>query len=182
MNDNERKLIKNRLLKHYKWEFGLEPDKIKEKLDKKFCNKFTVDPIAQPDYIVKLLQDSISEKNEEDLDLLLSLSEHFGITKCVDEVIAPLLIQPWHHFHDTIARILEFDKNEKTMHYLFLGATYFCENLDYQSDYCQFNSKCLHGLLKIGTEEAIELIKKVAKDDNQIVANTALDLIKRYNL
>ena len=175
MNQKERKLIYSRLINQY--HDGEEPLKIKKLLDNKFRKKFTVDPLKEPSYIVHLTELAISEKNDEDLDLLISLCEHFEITKHIDEVIAPLLIQPWHNQHDRIALILEFDQNEATIDWLFLGATYTCDNLDYQSDYCEFNRKCLYALSKIGTEKALNYIKEVSACSNTIIAEHAKNFL-----
>ncbi len=59
-----------------------------------------------------MLNDSILNKNENDLDLLLMLLEHFNIIKRFNLLLAELLIQLWHHFHDRIAGVLEFNASE----------------------------------------------------------------------
>ena len=171
MNPKEKNLICLRLIDQKNGRN--EPLLIKKLLDKKFRKKFTVDPLTEPRYIVSLIENAICEKNDEDLELLISLCEHFEITKHIDEIIAPLLIQPWHHQHDRIALILEFDQNEATAELLFAGATYTCEKLDYQSDYCEFNRKCIYALSKIGTEKALNYIKALTSCDNRIVAEEA---------
>lgn len=181
MNNQERNLIYWRLIDNWDKYEGLEPVYIKKSLDRKFCKKFTVNPIESPSYIVQLLITSISEKNESDLELLIGLSEHFEITRYIDEVIAPLIIQPWHHFHDRIASILEFDKNEKTVKYLYRGALYSCDNLEYESDYFGFNRKCLYALAKIGTREAIDYIKKVSICDNPVVSTYAKHILVEFD-
>lgn len=180
MNNNERKWICWRLIDNWERYEGQEPVHVKKRLDNKFCKKFTVNPIENPQYVVDLLVIAISEQNEDDLDLLLSLFEHFEITSYIDEIIAPLLISPWHHFHDRIAGILEFDKNEKTLDLLFKGATYTCDNLDYESDYCGFNRKCIYALLKIGTDKAIQCIKELTDCENEIIANIAQSIKRKY--
>ena len=78
-------------------------------------------------------------------------------------------VQPWHHLHDRIAGILEFNASENIIEYLYKGALYSCDNLEYESDYCEFNRKCLYALAKIGTKESINYIKEVLKNGNDIV-------------
>lgn len=182
MNNNERKWIKWRFIDKWARYEGQEPAFVKKWLDKKFFKKFTVNPTKNPQYVIDLLIIAISEQNEDDLDLLLCLFEHFEITSYIDEIIAPLLILPWHHFHDRIAGILEIDKNEKTLGFLFKGATYTCDNLDYESDYCGFNRKCIYALLKIGSDKAIQCIKELTYCENEIVADIAQSIVKKYNL
>lgn len=180
MNKKERDLIIWRVIDCWEKYKGHESDEIKKQLNNKFCNAFTVNPLIEPDYIVKLLVQSIKEKNEGDLELLLQISQCLDITVCIDEVIAPLLIEPWHHFHDNIASILESDANEKTIKYLYLGASYCCDNLDYQSDYCEFNRKCLYALSTIGTKEALDALKTIANGNgefNKIVISDAKEIL-----
>ena len=182
MNEKERKLLDWRLVTcALKYRAG-EPDDIRIKLDNQFLAEFTVNVLERPDYLVQLAEDAIHDQNEYDLDLVITLAEHFEITRYIDEVLASLLIQPWHHFHDNIARILEFDHNEKTAEYLLQGATYTCDHLDYESDYCEFSRKCLYALLKIGTPKTLQYIRDVACCDHPIIANHAKTLIKKYGL
>ena len=57
---------------------------------------------------------------------------------------------------------------------------YSCENLEYESDYCEFNRKCLYALAEIGTNESINCIKDVLKNGNDIVSNYAKNILKEY--
>lgn len=109
---------------------------------------------------------------------MLMLLEHFNIINHFNEVLAKLLIQPWHHLHDRIAGILEFNASENIIEYLYKGALYSCDNLEYESDYCGFNRKCLYALAKIGTNESINYIKDVSKNGNDIVSNYAKSILK----
>ncbi len=92
------------------------------------------------------------------------------------------MIQPWHHFHDRLAGILEFNTSEKIIEYLYKGTLYSCDNLAYESDYHGFNRKCLYSLAKIGTNESINYIKEVAKNNNIIIANYAKNILAELHL
>lgn len=160
----------------YKWQ---EPDLIKQQKDLEFCKKFFNHPHIDIDVVRLILTNSINRKNEFELDLVLMLINHFDISENFDMILAPLLVQPWHHLHDRIATILEFDENEATIEYLFLGSLYRCDNLDYESDYCGFNKKCLYALAKIGTKRSIDYIKKVSSSNNPIISNHAKNLLSK---
>lgn len=154
-----------------------EPDLIKQRKDLEFCQKFFNKSHVDIEIVRLLLVNSINCKNEFEVDLVLMLINHFDISDNFDMILAPLLVQPWHHLHDRIASILEFDKNEATIEYLYLGSLYRCDNLEYESDYCGFNRKCLYALAKIGTKESIDYIKKASSSDNPIISNHARNLL-----
>lgn len=63
---------------------------------------------------------------------------------------------------------------------MYKGALYSCDNLEYESDYCGFNRKCLYALAKIGTNESINFIKEVIKNGNHIVSNYAKKILEEY--
>lgn len=181
MTDTQINLLTERLIKRPQRNNGVESSSEKVKYDKIFCLHFFKQPIPDLELIKRLLSEAINNKNEFELDLLLMLVEHFNITEQYDLEIAPLLTQSWHHLHDRIARILEYDHNEQTAEYLFKGSTYRCENLDYESNYCEFNRKCLYALLKIGTPKSLSYIKEIANCKNQIIANYAKAIINTYS-
>ena len=148
--------------------------------DLDFIRAFFEEEKIDEEEIRRLLIEAISDNCEEDFDLLLSLLEHFNLVRNYTLILAPLLIQPWHHFHDRIAAILEFNVDSRIVDFLFKGALYRCENLEYESDYCEFNRKCLFALAKIGTIEAINRIKEVEKLGNSIVAGYAHSILVIY--
>ena len=108
------------------------------------------------------------------------LLEHINIVESFDLIIAELLIQPWHHFHDRIAGILEFHPSEDIVEYMHKGALYTCDNLEYESDYCGFNRKCLYTLAHIGTNQSINYIKEVSQCNNTVIANHAKEILYEY--
>lgn len=182
MTDKQIKLLTDRMVKTPQRYNGIEPYPEKEKHDKIFCMEFFSQDTPNLKSIKQLLDEAIDNKNELELNLLLMLIEHFAITEPFDLIIAPLLIQSWHHLHDRIAKILENDHNVQTIEYLRKGATYRCKNLEYECNYCEFNRKCLFALLKIGTPKSISIIKEIANCENQIIANHAKTIIRDYNI
>ena len=180
MNSKQEYLLTNRLIYEPQKYKGNEPEIVKRDNDLNFCKLFFNKNVVDENLITTLLNESISNKNESELDLLLMLLEHFDIIKQFSLKIAELLIQPWHHFHDRIAGILEFNANEDIVEYLYKGSLYSCENLEYESDYCGFNRKCLYALAKIGTNESINYIKEVSKSGNTVVSKYANDILVEY--
>ncbi len=159
-----------------------EPEVVKRINDVNFCKSFFNKDVVDENLVKILLDESILNKNESELDLILMLLEHFNIIKHFDLILAELLIQPWHHLHDRIAGDLEFDASENITEYLYKGALYRCDNLEYESDYCEFNRKCLYALAKIGTNKSINYIKEVSKSSNTIISNYAKSILMEYKL
>ncbi len=181
MTENERKMIDNRLYGTFEKYNGMEPQQIKKDLDDKFCKEFTVNPIENHEYLIELLKQAIEEKDKYDIESIVALIAHFGYYAEILDLIGPLLTEPWHHMHDSIAMGLEFEANPKTINYLYQGAQYRCENLEYESDYCEFNRKCIWGLWKIGTEDAIEKIRSLSSFPNEVIKNHALAMLKKID-
>ena len=178
MNKTQVNLLIKRCIYEPRKYKGCEPDSVKKKKDLIFCIDFFGREEFDNNLVESLISDSITNKNEEEFDLLLTLLEHFKNTKNFDLILAELLIQPWHHFHDRIATILEFDKNEDTIEFLCKGAFYRCDNLEYESDYCSFNRKCIYALAKIGTPEALNCIEKISASNKPIISNYAEYILK----
>lgn len=182
MTSEQRALLHNRLISIPIKYHGIEPTAVRIKEDQAFCESFFGSSKIDLNTITVLFDQTISCRSEIDLDYLLMLITHFNLTLSFDLQIAPLLIQPWHHFHDNIAEILEFDRNPQTANYLYLGATYTCENLDYESDYRGFSIKCLYALLKIGTPESLQYIKKLAASEHIMVSEYAKKILSENKI
>ena len=180
MNKKQKELLIWRFISAPRKYQGNEPAPTRLINDKSFCSSFFPDGKMDKFLFVSLLTESISKKDELELDLLLMLLEHFDLIKKFDLILAELLIQPWHHFHDRLARMLEFNASEKIIDNLYKGAIYRCDNLEYESDYCEFNRKCLYALAKIGTSESIDCIKDVANSKNTIISNHAKKILHEY--
>lgn len=180
MNNKQKDLLVKRFIYDPQRYRGNEPEVLKRSNDVNFCKSFFNKDVVDEDLVKILLDESILNKNESELDLILMLLEHFNIIKHFNLILAKLLIQPWHHFHDRIAGVLEFNASEDIIEYLYKGALYSCENLEYESDYCGFNRKCLYALAKIGTSKSINYIKEVSKSSNTIVSNYAKNILMEY--
>lgn len=181
MDKWQKELMLNRFIFEPQKYRGKEPNIVKENNDLNFCRAFFRKNYVDEELVKQLLEESILNKNNEDLDLILMLLEHFNMIKQFNITLAKLLVQPWHHFHDRIAGDLEFNVSDNITEYLYNGALYTCDNLEYESDYCGFNKKCLYALAKIGTKEAINYINKVKENGNSIVANYANEILIKYN-
>lgn len=182
MNPKQFELLETRLITQVIQYNGRgEPPAVKEKNDREFCEAFFNQNNIDIKTIENLLTESIQSQNNFELDLLLMLLEHFEIVSHFVPIFAPQLIQPWHTFHDRIARLLMEEKKPETTRLLYQGATYCCENLDYQSDYNEFNKKCIHGLYNIGTTEAKNCLEELCKNENKNISAAAEKLFSRLS-
>lgn len=176
MNQKQINLLTVRLITQTMKYNGMEPPDIKKKNDKTFCNEFFNQNTVDLKVVEEILTESINNHNDYELDLLLMLLEHFQITSHFILNIAPLLIQSWHHWHDRIARLLMSEKSIEAIPFLYQGATYCCENLDYQSDYNEFNRKCIYALRNIATTEALACLQKLCKHKNENISTIAKEV------
>lgn len=178
MSPHEIELLKQRLIIQPQEYRGMEPQDVKKKNDQQFCKCFFGNANTDNGYISSLFDTSIATQNEMELDYLLLLLEHFGITKLFTIQLAPLLVQPWHHMHDTLARLLMQCADPQTARHLFQGSSYYCENLEYQSDYGEFNRKCMHGLKNINTDESIHFLRLLATHESSIIKKLAQEILE----
>lgn len=151
-----------------------ESVKKRQKLNKKFSKKAGVNPVDNADLFLQYMQQAIAQKNNYHLDLLIGLFGAFEACHLVSKLIAPLLVESWHCKHEEIAVILKSVNDESAVDFLFAGATYRCDNLDYQSDYCSFACKCIHALSRINTPKALSKLQSLLAYENKIVADCAL--------
>ena len=179
MDKEKRHLLENRIMQVMSALYG-ESDSEKTQRDTEFCRHFFEAGSFDGKEVHALLTQAIAEQNEEDLDFSLFLITHFGVEKSFALLLAPLMLVPWHHLHDSIASTLEFHPDPALTDFWFQAAAYRCDNLDYESDYCEFNRKCLFALKAIGTNEAIFCIKKITECENEIIANNAKEFIKMF--
>ena len=180
MNEIQFKLLENRLIKD-KSQYALcgEPNELKKQKDKEFCIKFFGSDLPDLEKIKAMLDEAICNKNAEELELLLLLMLNFDTANQFDERLAPLLIQDWHISHEDIASILTASKNPNTAKPLFEASTVDFDYLQYQSDYREFNRKCMYALYNIGTDEAFGYLKQLSENENPIIANIAANLLNK---
>lgn len=139
--------------------------------------------LAPDDKMISIaLNEAIDSRSDETLDLILTLIERFNMEKQLQVGLAGLLTLPWHHFHDRVAGLLNNAPGDEILPQLYDGATFRCDNLDYESDYFEFNRKCIYALLKNGSEKSYEYIRILAKCENKIVADYAAEIIEEYDI
>lgn len=150
--------------------------------DEEFCQTFFKSDMVDNDFVAMLLKEAIENKDATELDLILMLIEHFTAEQQHQLEMAKLLLSSWHSMHDRIAGLLNNQPSDEIVYYLYRGATFRCDNLDYESDYCEFNRKCLYALAKNGSGKSKEYIKLVSQLENKIIANHALKIMDEFNI
>ena len=127
--------------------------------------------LSEMDYGIKLLEDALLEKNEEDIDYAFYIAPFF---RSFNENDIPLLIEVLecncHTSHEDIIREFEKMKSSQTIEILFKTATrqfdYFIRDEEYP-----LARPCIWALWKIGTEDAISRIKLLSEfGDEQVKA------------
>ena len=180
MNEKQFELLENRLIKD-KAQNKLceEPNELKKQKDKEFCAIFFGSDFPDIAKIKAMLDEAIHNKHAEELELLLLLMLHFDNANQFDEQLAPLLLRDWHNSHEDIASILTASKNPNTAKLLYEASTADFDYLEYQSDYREFNRKCMYALYNIGTDETFGYLKKLSEYENRVIANIAANLLNK---
>ena len=136
--------------------------------------------LSETDHGIKLLQDALSEKNEEDIDYAFYIAPFF---RPFNENDIPLLIKvlesDCHTNHEDIIHEFEKMKSPQTIEILFKTAQrrfdYFIRDEEYP-----LARPCIWALWKIGTEEAISKIKLLSEfNDEQVKAYATSQLINK---
>ena len=79
VNSNQQELMIKRFILEPQKYGGNEPEKVKKCRDINFCKSFFNKTIVDEDLVGVLLNKSILNEEEQELDLILMLLEHFNI-------------------------------------------------------------------------------------------------------
>jgi hypothetical protein len=121
------------------------------------------DPLEQPDFILTTLNEARLTMNADDVDCTLVLAARLELlTANLAPVLAELLLQPWHHKHEDIARTLQNLCVPETADALASAALIKHEYLEY-NDSQAFARKCVWALADIGTPQARAHLENLAR-------------------
>ena len=94
------------------------------------------------------------------------------------EILNQMLIADWHYQHENIAMLLQKMKSPSSVDYLYKEILIQRKYLDYNDNESKI-VKCLYALGDIGTDDALEKIKLLAENDNEIIRQNALKQLER---
>lgn len=135
--------------------------------------------VAEEQYI-EYLENVIDRKNAEEFDECLHIILVVYNLRSFAKHLCALLTMDWHYNHEDIARFLADQKLPFTVRCLHTAATMTFGYLDYDDTY-QFSRKCIKALAAIRNAEAIESLKQLAINSNQVIAGYARKELARLD-
>ena len=172
MEKNSLEKLKNLILKKYRKEISFR------QLQKEFLKNDN----ERIEYIKTELEKAYNEKNGHSVYILILAIYMFELysEKFVD-ILCKLTKEEWHERHEDIAIYFMEMELPSTVECLYKLAISDFEK--YRDDeYCQLVEKCCYALGAIGTEEAKEKLKLLAKSDKDIIREHVEDTFEMYKL
>ena len=172
MEKNNLEKLENLMWKKYKKQISFQ------QLQKEFLKNDD----ERIEYIKTELEKAYNEKNGHSVDILISAIYMFELysEKFVD-ILCKLTKEEWHGKHEDIAIYFMEMELPSTVECLYeLAISDFEKYRD--DEYCQLVEKCCYALGAIGTEEAKEKLKLLAKSDKDIIREHVEDTFEMYKL
>jgi HEAT repeat protein len=127
-----------------------------------FERLFLCEPANEPARTVALLERAHVDRNADDVDYALLLAHTVGLTAAHVPILNQLLLEPWHQKHEDIASVLQRLQDPRGVESLYTAAQATHAYLDYDEVF-GLARKCTWALAKIGTPEALESLRRLAK-------------------
>lgn len=188
MTDTERLLIKklsSALHPKFTGYQKILSTRKRESAKKDFLKHFTVNIKEKPEYLVQLLKEVKAEKRDpHDIENILFVVIVYNILsdKFVDILIA-LLKENWHYGHESIVWALQEIKSPRSIDVLYQTAISTIPYLNYSDmGHNSLRLHCVWALGKIGTTEAKEKLRILAKSDVPILRERAAHMLKYGNI
>lgn len=153
---------------------------IRKEINKEqFLQLFFKDTISCSNYIKQLLEVAFEEKEADDIDYLVYVV--FALNLVTDEYInllIKLMYAPWHYTHEDIATIFQSFKFPQTIKCLYDTALTQFEYLEFDDSFA-LAVKCIWALGEINTVESKEKLTLLAKSENEIIKENAINQLNR---
>lgn len=143
-----------------------------ESLSGEFCD--------DDESISRQLQRALAERDEIILDVALAiLAYEIRERRISDEVarlLCDVLMEDWHRVREDVAFTLEQIASPQTVDCLFRGAQLTPTEVD---EWNQLARKCIKGLARIGTPEALSKLESLSMNSDPRVCEYALKELRR---
>jgi hypothetical protein len=126
-------------------------------------------------YFTKILIDEIKlaleKRKDEILEYLLFIAYWDGLDNGYTQLLCTLLLEKWHHDQETIAKMLEDIKDNSSVDCLYTAAI----DIPDFDDGRALAKKCMWALAAINTDDAKHKLLLLAKHEDTIVREFALE-------
>ena len=143
---------------------------------------FIENDIERIKYIKSKLEKAYIKKDEKNVNILILAIFVFNLySEDFIDILCKLTKEEWHERHEDIAIYFMEMELPSTVECLYKLAISDFEK--YRDDeYCQLVEKCCYALGAIGTEDAKEKLKLLAKSDKDIIREHVEDTFEMYKL
>ena len=172
MKKIDLKKLENLMIKNYKRQISFQ------ELQKNFFEN----DIERIEYIKSELEKAYIEKNEKNVNILILAIFVFNLySEDFIHILCKLTKEEWHERHEDIAIYFMEIELPSTVECLYeLAISDFEKYRD--DEYRQLVEKCCYALGAIGTEDAKEKLKLLAKSDKDIIREHVADTFEMYKL
>ena len=128
-------------------------------------------------------QETVCNEDGEMLEYLvysLFLCESAINLSNYSDVLNKLIVSTWHEQHENIAMLLQKNRDEFSVNYLYEEINLKLAYLEWDDNYA-FGVKCIWALGEIGTKEAKEKLKILAESKNKIIKDNAINQLNRLS-
>ena len=133
-----------------------------------------------PIIIRQIFADIVVSKRAEDLYYFLTLQSLFEEDDEFIDILHQLLQEPWHDRYEEIAHHLQHRKNPKSIPFLKDAMQKKFDFLEsYGTGTRQFISQSGHALQRIGTKEAIDVIRELSRSSDPVLRDEMLYRLSR---
>lgn len=122
--------------------------------------------------LLKSLKNALIEKNDERLEFILSIIFYDGVDKSYAPLLCDLLEEDWHYSDEDIVSMLEEIKDPTSVNCLYET---FMKITEYEPGLgMSLAKKCIGALGAINSNEAREMLRKVANVNDPVIREAAL--------
>ena len=132
------------------------------------------------DEVTTRLAAAIAARDAEAFEDALTHAYRAGLPSTLSELLGEALLMDWHTRHEDVASALQQLKDPKTVDALFTAATATHAYLDYD-EFFGLARKCTWALADIGTPQAKDHLRTLAKSTNELIAGYAQKRLDRWD-
>lgn len=145
-----------------------------------FSNKITQDElyvsigIKDTEFEHFLLAEIVRAYKQEDAEMIGYLiftiflaEEELNISLFLD-ILNKLILCKWHDKHEDIALLLQKIRASESIEYLYKAIFLKPAYLEWDDNYA-FEKKCIHAIARCGKQEAVDKLKLLVTDKNEII-------------
>ena len=126
----------------------------------------------------RLLEDAYTTQNADDLQCVLIIGFSFGFASAHEDILRRLVDVDWHHSHEDVVGALDGLRTPNAVDALFRATQWIPKSLEYD-DSRALAVKAIWALGKIPGIEAETKLETIARSDNAIVREAAVEQLER---